>query len=367
MEENNKKIWWVVGIVVVLIAFWYIFAPNNKNNPKTGIDDRETIIIGVIAPMTAGGSIFGNAFVDAVKLAAEDATSTKYKYELVIEDDGTDAAKSASAAQKLINIDGVKALLVTTSGTGKASSPVAMAAKIPLVCVCTDKTVGDGKTSFTNLVLPEDEAAFWLNEAVKRGMKSIAMISQNHSGYNMISDDIKAHLKENGVNLVYEERFDPATKDFRTSIAKAKKTNPDMYFIPAFPPALEILGKQLLDSGIKNVSATAAFGSSADPAVFEGLWYTDGGMVDRDFQTRFEAAYPVIRFNVRTAPYGYDSFNMMVAGFEKGVDVGQYLSNMTEFEGKVGHITKEKGGANYKSTPSLYVIKNSKAELVTGN
>lgn len=358
---------WILGVVVILIIVWIGYSRMQPQRSGTdGGGDRtlgETIKIGVIAPMTKGGSVFGNSFVDSIKLAAADATNTRNRYELVIEDDGTNPAQSASAASKLINVDGVKALLVTTSGTGKASAPVASAAKIPLVCVCTDTTVADGVYTFTNLILPQTEADRWIQEAKARGVKSVAVISQNHPGYNALVDAVLAGLPQAGIKVSYNDRFDGKETDFRTTIAKAKATNPDMYFIPSFPPALEILGQQLFDAGLKNMSSTASFGSSAKPDIFEGLWYTDAAIADESFQDRFEKAYPDTRFNVRTGPYGYDSFMMVVQGFEQGVDVAQYMKGLTELDGKAGHITKPAGGGNWNTTAKVYTITNGKAKL----
>jgi len=355
---------WVLGIVVVLIIVWIGYSRIGNNPPVApGTAEAKTIKIGVVAPLTAGGSVFGNSFVDSIKLALADATTTKNKYELVIEDDGTNPTQSVSAAQKLVNIDHVQALLVTTSGTGKATAPVAAAAKIPLVCVCTDTTVGDGVYTFTNLILPQTEATRWVAEAKAHGATSVAIIAQNHPGYNALTNAVIPELAKQGIKMTFDERFEGKQTDFRTTIAKAKATNPDLYFIPSFPPALEILGQQLTDAGVKKMSSTASFGSSAKPQVFEGLWYTDAGMADASFQDRFEKVYPDVRFNVRTGPYGYDSFMMVVQGFEQGADVAKYLSSLTWFDGKAGHITKPTGGGNWDTTAKLYVIKNGKAHL----
>ncbi len=331
-------------------------------------DGRQTVKIGVIAPLTGGGTVFGNSLVAGIKLAKEDLKNTKYNYELVIEDDRSNPVQSASAAQKLINIDKVQAIIVATSGTGNAILTLTEAAHIPQICVvCADKTIGQGKYNFTNSVLPEDEADVWIKEAVHRGIKTLGLISQIHPGINAVVDAVTLKAKENNIPIVYAERFDGNNRDFKTIISKAKKANADVYFLMAFPPSLDIVGKELKEAGVASVSGGAgALSIAADPSIFNDDWYTEVSLTDKDFLARFEKEFPSVRFNVRTAPFGYDSLNMLVDGFEKGADMSTYLAGITEYKGKVGTITKPSGN-NFRSTPSVWMIKDGKPVPIESN
>ncbi|TAK58094.1 ABC transporter substrate-binding protein, partial [Patescibacteria group bacterium] len=165
-----------------------------------------------------------------------------------------------------------------------------------------------------------------------------------------------------GIKVLYKERFDPSLRDFKTILSKARVFKPDVFYVVSFPPSLDIIGQELQTLGIRNISSSAAFGISAKPELFEGLWYNDGNFVDVTFRSRFEKAFPGVRFNVRSAPYGYDIFRMFVKAFESGEDVTAYLSNLTEYDGMAGKITKTAGSRNFHSQPGLWIIKNGKAE-----
>src|SRR4029453_15221194 len=78
-----------------------------------------------------------------------------------------------------------------------------------------------------------------------------------------------------GIAFVYEDRFAAATTDFSARIAAAKATAPDVYFVEAFNPALDLLGQQLKDAGVRDLASIVAFSASERPEVFEGGWYTD--------------------------------------------------------------------------------------------
>ena len=165
-----------------------------------------------------------------------------------------------------------------------------------------------------------------------------------------------------GITFVYQDRFEASTADFRSSIAAAKRASPDVYFVEAFNPALDILGQQLKDAGIRNMASVVAFSISERPELFEGGWYTDS-YVSPAFKARLDQRYPATRLATHMMPYAYDSFNMLVQGFESGQGVLTYVRRMTEYGGTAGKITKQAGTGNFRSAPAVWVIKNGKPTL----
>lgn len=354
---SNKKIVWGIAIVVIIVLIvWAVWKPS-ADKPAA----QETIKIGVIAPVTGGGAVFGASLVGGVKLAQQDLSGTKFKYEVLVEDDGTNSAQSASAAQKLINLNKVQALITITSGTGNAVKPMAAAAKIPHICVCADTSVADNSFNFTNSLVPKDEAVIYVAEAKKHGYKTLALWSQIQPGIDAIMSELEPALAAAGMKVVYKDRYEPTIRDFRTSIQKGMQAKPDTFFILAFPPTLDIIGQQFKDLGVTKVSAVSAFGISANPKIFEGYWYTDANLTDAQFQSRFEAAYPAVRFNVRAAPYGYDSFRIFVDAFESGKPAADYIRGLASYNGKVGISTKPTGTGIFHSPADIWTIKDGKS------
>ncbi len=344
----NKKILAVVAVVVIII----VFAVFNKS-------ESETIKIGIVAPLTGGASVYGTNLVMGAELALKDLAGKKYKYELIIEDDNTNPATSASAAQKLINIDKVQAILSVTSGTGNAVKAIAAAAKVPQICLCSDLRVAGDGNSFTNILLAPDETKTWLVEARNRGVKTIAILGQNQSGFNLILDSLREQTASEGITIVYDEKFETTVRDFNTGIAKARAAKPDLVLIGFFPPQLDAIGQQLKNLGVTNIAGIATFSIGAEPALFNGKWYSDASLADVSFQGVFEKAYPDTRFNVRVAPYAYDSFNLLVNGFESG-SVAKYLLDATSYSGKAGVATKKAGESSFHSPIGIWEIKDGK-------
>lgn len=353
----NKKIGW--GVVVVIIIVLIIIGVTRGQKTSETQSDQRTIKIGLIGPLTGGASVYGTNLVKGVQLALKDLGATKNKYELLIEDDGTNPAQSASAAQKLINVDKVDAIISVTSGTGNAIKPIATAAKVVQLCLCSDSTVADGKYNFTNIILPGDEAAKWLAEAKATGVKKIAILAQNQPGFNLLIDNLTKLATSSGITIVFNDRSEPTIKDFNTVIAKARATKPDLILVGYFPPQLDIIGQELKSLGVTNFAGMATFSIGADPALFNGHWYSDASLSDPKFADEFTAAFPETRFNVRVAPYAFDSLNLLVNGFEAG-SVPSYLLRLTNYAGKAGNLTKNAGEAYFHAPVGIWKIEAGK-------
>lgn len=319
------------------------------------------IRIGAIVATRGPAGLLGNSFLKAIQLAKEDLKNTTQQYDLVIEEIPS-PDKAEPAIEKLIGIDKVDALIVGLSMSGEIAKSYATAAKIPLFCICSVGTVGDELYTFTTMPLAEDEAAQWVAEAKRRNIKTIARLTQAYPSIDNHVRMLKAETAKIGISLVYEDRFEAATTDFRSRIAAAKTTSPEVYFVEAFNPALDLLGQQLNDAGIHNLASVVAFSVSDRPEVFEGGWYTDS-YVSPAFKARLDLRYPNTRLATHMMPYAYDSFKMLVDGFESGQEVLPYFRSMTEYDGTAGKITKKAGTGNFRSAPAVWVIKSGKPTL----
>jgi ABC-type branched-subunit amino acid transport system substrate-binding protein len=322
---------------------------------------QAVIKIGTVVATSGPAALLGNSFVKAIQLAKEELKDTTHQYELVIEEIAS-PEKAEPAIEELITTDRVNAVVVGLSMSGQIVKPYVTAAKIPLFCICSVSSVGDELYTFTTMPLAEDEATRWVAEARRRGIKSVALLTQDYPSINNHVRALRAEAPKAGISFVYEDRFAAATTDFGSRIAAAKGTAPDVYFVEAFNPALDLLGQQLKDAGVRNLASVVAFSVSERPELFEGGWYTDS-YVSPEFKARLDQRYPASRLATHMMPYAYDSFNMLVQGFESGEEILTYIRGMTDYDGTAGKITKKAGSGNFRSAPAVWVIKNGKPAL----
>ena len=97
--------------------------------------EDDSIKIGVILPLTGAASEIGNNILDGIIISSEyyDSISSK-KFSLIIEDSKLDAKQAISAANKLITVDKVKAIIGLASSTeALAVAPICEKNKIPMI------------------------------------------------------------------------------------------------------------------------------------------------------------------------------------------------------------------------------------------
>jgi ABC-type branched-subunit amino acid transport system substrate-binding protein len=346
------------GVAIVLFAF-VVLERDVWTPPAQGV-----VRIGVIVPTAGPYAMLGNSFVKAVQMAKDDLQGTKYRYELVIRDSGPDPEKAKRVIRRVVNEDKVDAIVGGISLIGQETKPYATAARIPHLCVCTVNWIGDGAYNFTNIPSPEAEGELWAREAQRRGIKRVALVTQDYPSINNHVKALEIEMAGFGLIVADEQRFDGAVTDFRTIIQHAAASRPDVYYVEALEPGLDLLGQQLADAGIHNVSAVVAPSLSDNPALFEGAWYTDSNLKDIAFKRRFEEKYPGTRFATHMMPYAYDSVNMIVRAFEAGENPAVYLRNLRSYDGTAGMLTKTAGDGHFASVPAVWTIAGGKPALV---
>jgi ABC-type branched-subunit amino acid transport system substrate-binding protein len=361
-HQGRNSIWLTATSLLALAATAGAYIISDRDGwvaPANGV-----VRIGVIVPTEGPYALLGDSFVKAVRMAKEDLKDTRYRYDLVIRDSGPDPGRARDVIRRVVNEDGVDAIIGGISLIGQVTKPYATTARIPHICVCTVTSIGDGAYNFTNIPSPEAEGAEWVREAQRRGIRTVALISQDYPSINNHVKALKAEAARGGLPIVSERRFAASLTDFQSVIAEARATNPDVYYVEALNPALDLLGQQLSDAKIRNISSVVAPSLSERPELFEGAWYTDSNLRDIEFRKRFEDKYPGTRFATHMMPYAYDSLNMIVQAFERGQNPAVYLRDIATYRGTADTLTKEPGSGNFQSTPAVWAISGGKPALL---
>jgi branched-chain amino acid transport system substrate-binding protein len=353
-----------IAAVGALLATAAACSNDDTATPKSADDQPRTIKIGAIVPLEGQSASLGKSFLEAVRVSIDTLGNTKNRYELRVEDGGTTPEESTAAVKRLVEEDGVDAIVGGISIVGELVAPVATEAKIPQLCVCSIPTIGDGKYNFTNIPLAEDEADAWVAEAQKQGIKSVAIIAQKYPSIDGHVNALKNAAEAAGIKVVYEYRFPQGTTAFLDPVRTAlEQYEPDAFYVSGYEPSLTAVGKQLQLAekvhGTKlNVTSIVAIGGSDDPSIFEGDWYTDSDLANPEVMAQFQKAYPSSTFITHMMPYAYDSVRMLVDGFESDQGVVNYLRGLTRYDGSASVITREPGSGNFRSKPVVWVVKD---------
>ena len=288
ITENNKwPVKYALGLIIAIIIVLVGFSIFSK--PK----DDSTIKIGVILPLSGDLAMLGEPARQGAEMAMENFTNTKHKYELILEDDRYDVNKTVTAANKLISVDKVSAVITLGSAEGNAVKPLAKTAKIiHFNTAASDQTIPDGKYIFTHWTPPAEEAKTMVAELTRRNVKKIAIFTTNNDGMIAISAELKKQLAGTDIFTVMDEKINVGNRDFRTQILKLKANLPDMIVLQNTPPELEILAKQIKEADIKApLTSIEVFDTTTSPELFKGDWYVTVSDPTDTFKTSFRNKY----------------------------------------------------------------------------
>jgi len=354
----NKKILSILGIIIVLILAGSAISINKNSSASLDI-----IKIGVAVPLTGTNGFVGEGIRDAILLAQSKLQNTKYKYEIIFEDVQVDPKLAASAAQKLINIDKVDAIISAYAPVGNTIAPIAEKSQVVHIGIAFDPRAAEGEYNFIDFTTPDTSAKAFLGEMKRQGLTKLGIFRLNNPGIIAAYNSIKTLAPEYGITINFDEQFQPGERDFKSIIAKSKQNKSDIYALLSIPPEIDVLAKQLLDLNIKNLTTVIYFELSPNKSLYEGMWSVGFGKNDGDFEREFKNTYnKELSFG---AANSYDSFNIIVASAEKYSGKGKpttkfiadNIMNLKDIKGVLGHLNINPAGI-IDSDVQIKIVKN---------
>jgi branched-chain amino acid transport system substrate-binding protein len=273
----------------------------------------EDIKIGVLITYTGGLGPIGEGMANGAKLAAMEINNKGIikgkNVTLVIEDTGTDPAKAAEAARKLIDFDKVQVIIggVASSET-LAIAPYAEKSKVVMISPSSTNLKITDAGEYIFRVVPSDllqgEAIAKL-ALVKNYTKAATLVENNDYGIGM-EDVFKKHFTGQVTSIRYEK----GKGDYRTEIESIKKANPDVIIYVGYPADASVILKQVGELGLKKKWIAAE--GIADPVMFdnadvarqmEGMLLTTPGRSEQEEKEDASLQYFV---NLYKKTYGKD-------------------------------------------------------------
>lgn len=274
--------------------------------------------IGIILPLSGGLAHVSAAFRDAARMASEELPAqNRSAYELVFEDDQLQSSKAASAAQKLIEIDKVDAIISTWSYGGTVVSPIADKAGVPHFGVAWDPAVAKGKLNFLHLTPPRKFIENFFAGFKKKGYKRIGAVGWNESGSLFFLDELERLAPQEGLEIVKRIEFQASDRgDFRSAIMRGERVKPDVWVLNLSAPEIDIFVRQLAElHSTTPITSITGFEVANDLRPLEGKWYVSDSTVSDDFTRRFTERYG--HSHVYGVGNFYDSVQLAAFLFER--------------------------------------------------
>ncbi len=219
----------VVGLVVTATTAWA----------------ADTIVLGTAISQTGKYAREGKFYVDAYQLtldAINKAGGVKvggkaYTLELKMYDDQSDPNLCVRLFTRLVTSDKVNFLLGPySSGITIPASSVSEKYEIPMIQGGgASEKIFDRGYKFIFGTLPKAE--FYFQSAIEAAtkmnppVKTAALVYSNEAFDRSVAEGSRQWLKEQKIEKVYDEEYQPATQDFTSILAVIKSRNPDLILL----------------------------------------------------------------------------------------------------------------------------------------
>ncbi len=259
-----KKLFVIGMIVAMLIAGGCV-----GNN--AGTKETTPVKIGVLITYTGGLGPIGEGMANGAKLAAQEINRAGgingSNITLIIEDTGTDPAKAAEAAKKLIDVDRVQVIIgAVSSSETLAVAPIAENSKVVLISPSSTAPSITNAGAYIFRVVGSDnlqgEAIARLAEA-KNYTRAATLVENNDYGIGL-ENVFKTQFKGTVVTSIHYEK---GKADYRTELDTIKKAGPDVIIYVGYPAEASTILQQARSLGLK--TAWIAAEGIADPVMFK--------------------------------------------------------------------------------------------------
>ncbi len=378
-NKKGKLLVWAIVIVLVIVG---IFLLSNSKPVST-----EPIKIGFVAPLTGPAAAYGEVEKNAVIMALEKINGsgeTKRNVEVIYEDGKCNGQDAATAAQKLINVDKVKIILGgLCSSETLAIAPISESNKVILFSAFSSSpaitNAGDYvfRNSPSDLDFGKADAQF----IIKKGVKNIAIISENADYSQGVRTVMKNAFQNNGVNVIADEVFNSDVKDFRTQLTKIKSLKPEAIYINpgTSPDVAGIIPKEMKELGMTNTKIFGNYvlgdkvalkigGSAMNGIIFSD--YTDLALSNQAIIDQYKTEFQKDPANNYPLMARYDSVFIITdairsCGTDDSSCIKNYLYKMKSFSGALGTYRFDSNGDLLNKELAVHkIIQNGVAVLI---
>lgn len=353
-------------------------APSTSNSSSSA--NTATIKLGFIGPLTGDAANIGQDARAATMIAVEDINAaggvSGKQIEMIYEDGKCTGKDASNAANKLINIDKVAAIIGgACSSETSAVAGSAEASKIPELSYCSSApnitTAGD--YIFRNYPSDTFQGKFAAEYAAKELGKKKAAILYVKTDYGVgIKDVFSKEFAALGGEIVAAEGYEQTSRDLRTSLTKIKAANPDIVYFLGYTEAtvaglrqaaelqlnVPVLGGDAWDD--QKIWEEA--GTAGEGAIYS-IIYAKGS---DPFKQKMQAKGA----NITTcAPFAYDAVKLMAETIRQAGTDGEKIKNQlykTNYQGGVSadKITFDSNGDIVGANYVLKKVSNGKAEEI---
>ena len=248
------------NLLVLMLAFVMILSACSNNAAETESVESDEIIIGALGPLTGNVAIYGIATTNGIKQAIDEINENGgilgKQVNLIIEDEKGDTQEAMNAYNKLIEAGAQVIIGDVTSGPSVAVAELANRDNVLMITPTgTQLDITEGKPSvfraaFTDPFQGETLAKY---AAENLGASTVAILSNSSSDYSQgVKEAFVTEAQNLGLEIVSDESYGAADKDFRVQLTTISSQNPDVILIPDYYETIALIAPQAREVGIES-------------------------------------------------------------------------------------------------------------------
>ncbi len=274
--------------------------------------DSEVIKIGGIGPLTGSASTYGISAKEGADLFIKEINDAGgingKKIELIFEDDQATPDGAMQAFNKLVDKDGVSAILGgVTSGATLAIAKNSTERQIPMITPTgTEPSITNegGDFMFRGCFIDSFQGEILAKYTTDNLNKKTAAVLYNAgSDYSIgIAKAYKETLEKNGGTVVEYLSYNDGDTDFKAQLTKIKGSNPDVIVLPDYYNVVGLIAKQARDisitsqflggDGWESEELVEIGGEAVDGALYINHYYSgDTSEIVKNFVESYKKEY----------------------------------------------------------------------------
>ncbi len=370
---QNKSITTLFGVLGVVAVASLIFLAHPQ--PPNSLQEKPFTIGGILS-LTGDYGIFSEDIQRGMELAIRDEQQKgNPAVRLIVEDDRTlMGAYTATAAQKLLNVDRVDGVIVAIVQQAKPIINIMNKAAVPLLVTWDSNNLlkNAGPYVFSIGYSTEGAADTMARFAVAQKIKKVAVINNKDEWSTIIADAFAESFTRHGGTVAYRAEASIKETDYRTFILRSKEAHVDGVYIPLVPPNVAIFLRQAEQLGLTATFMTGDAFLEDDRAkagaAAEGVYFTNIYAEDSEaLQSAYQANYNHAPFDISFVSFGYDGVKTFLEArriaLEQDTPLPEALKKVY-FRGSTGMEIKMGGSRFSEREEKLYQVKNGKTAEV---
>jgi branched-chain amino acid transport system substrate-binding protein len=195
--------------------------------------------IGAVLSLTGSYATFGPPISQAAQLAVEQLGQAGWhvgdckQLDYLVRDDQTQPSVGVDAAQRLVNLDGVAAIVgpITSGVTGPILSSVTVGKNVLMVASASTSPGKTGGLFFRALPSDSLQAVAAAKMAIDAGFKKLAIIDLNNDWGSNLTKQFVATYVALGGTIASQVTYNAEQPSYRAEVTKALSSDPDSVYM----------------------------------------------------------------------------------------------------------------------------------------